>query len=119
MPTFMMKGQEEVDLPGTLTYYRTPGLVWDSALQVGTALLVDSGRAMKRGHVSEVWNAAVTGPSFTTSRGSRTGDELAFSAGAFFADGVAGRCRTPRCPRPWTPSGRSGRRVRPRSSRCR
>ncbi|WP_051864751.1 S8 family serine peptidase [Streptosporangium roseum] len=81
----------DVDLPGTLTFYRTPGLVWDSALQVGTSLLADSGRAMKRGHTHEVWNAAVTGPSLARPGGNRTGDKLTLPAGALFADGVAGR----------------------------
>ncbi|WP_177245494.1 S8 family serine peptidase [Streptosporangium canum] len=87
----MLTSMMDVDLPGTLTSYRTPGLVWDSALQVGTSLLADSGRAMKRGHTHEVWNAAVTGPSLARPGGSRTGDKLTLSAGALFADGVAGR----------------------------
>ncbi|MFD8533413.1 S8 family serine peptidase [Streptosporangium canum] len=87
----MLTSMMDVDLPGTLTSYRTPGLVWDSALQVGTSLLADSGRAMKRGHTHEVWNAAVTGPSLARPGGSRTGDKLTLSAGGLFADGVAGR----------------------------
>ncbi|MFF5208116.1 S8 family serine peptidase [Streptosporangium sp. NPDC000396] len=91
---FMESPQAEVDLPGTLTYYRTPGLVWDSALQVGTSVLADSGKAMKRGHTREVWNTAVTGPSLAASGGSRTGDKLTFPAGGLFADGAAGHSGT-------------------------
>ncbi|MET8388499.1 S8 family serine peptidase [Streptosporangium canum] len=80
-----------IDLPGTLTHYRTPGLVWDSALEVGTSMVADSGRAVKLGHTRETWNAAVTGPSLARPGGSRTGDKLTLSAGGLFADGAAGR----------------------------
>ncbi|WP_329428144.1 S8 family serine peptidase [Streptosporangium sp. NBC_01495] len=90
-PLFMSEPPEGIDLPGTLTHYRTPGLIWDSWLEVGTSLMVDGGKAMKRGHTQEVWNAAVSGPSLARPSGSRTGDELTFSAGRLFADGVAGR----------------------------
>ncbi|GAA2362432.1 S8 family serine peptidase [Nonomuraea africana] len=89
---FLMAPLDDVDLPGTRTYYRTPGLVWDSAFQVGDTLLVaDGGRAVERGHTREVWNAAVSGPSLARPGGSRTGDKLTFPAGALFADGGAGR----------------------------
>ncbi|MGV9308872.1 S8 family serine peptidase [Nonomuraea sp. NPDC003727] len=80
-----------IDLPGTITHYRTPGLVWDSMLDVGTAVVADAGRLMGRGQTSEVWNAAVTGPSFPAPGGSRTGDQLTFSGAGLFADGGAGR----------------------------
>ncbi|MEV8633806.1 S8 family serine peptidase [Streptosporangium sp. NPDC051023] len=83
--------QGEVNLPGTFTYYRTPGLVWDSALRVGTSWLQDNGRNARRGHTHETWNAAVSGPSFTVPGGERTGDHLTFPAGNLFADGVTGR----------------------------
>lgn len=51
----------------------------------------DSGKVMKRGRTTEVWNAAVTGPSFAEPNGTRTGDELSFDPGRLFADGVEGR----------------------------
>ncbi|WP_433516546.1 S8 family serine peptidase [Nonomuraea sp. CA-143628] len=81
----------EVNLPGTVTYYRTPGIVWDSMLQTGTTVVSDQGRVMKPGHTREVWNAAVSGPSLSTPTGARTGDDLTVHAGRLFADGVAGR----------------------------
>ncbi|MFD1936048.1 S8 family serine peptidase [Nonomuraea mangrovi] len=81
----------EISLPGTLTQYRTPGLTYDSGLEVGTSVLMDGGKVMKRGQTSEVWNTAVTGPSFLLPGGSRTGDRLTFSAVGSFADGGAGR----------------------------
>ncbi|MEV4062304.1 S8 family serine peptidase [Nonomuraea dietziae] len=93
-PLMMTGPQEEIDLPGSRTYYRTAGLVWDSALQVGDSLVADGGRAVERGHIREVWNAAVSGPSLARPGGSRTGDRLTFPAGAFFADGGAGRAGT-------------------------
>ncbi|MEU4226803.1 S8 family serine peptidase [Nonomuraea sp. NPDC026600] len=80
-----------IALPGRLVHYRTPGLVFESALQVGTALTADDGKLMKPGHTSEVWNAAVTGPSFLLPAGHRTGDSLTFAATQMFADGQPGR----------------------------
>ncbi|MEU7897119.1 hypothetical protein AB0B45_30170 [Nonomuraea sp. NPDC049152] len=32
----------EIKLPGTLTHYRTPGLEWESGLEVGTSLVFDA-----------------------------------------------------------------------------
>ncbi|WP_066941653.1 S8 family serine peptidase [Microtetraspora fusca] len=81
----------DIPLPGTLIQYRTPGVTYESGLQVGTALTFDGGTLMKRGQTSEVWNAAVTGPSFLLPGGSRTGDTLTFSAVGLFADAGAGR----------------------------
>ncbi|MEV6861016.1 S8 family serine peptidase [Streptosporangium subroseum] len=92
--TMLTALRENTSLPGTLTHYRTPGLVWDSVLEVGTSVLADDGRALRRGHTRETWNAAVTGPSFAVPGGSRTGDKLALSAGTLFADGAAGRTGT-------------------------
>ncbi|MEU9833178.1 S8 family serine peptidase [Streptosporangium sp. NPDC048047] len=80
----------DLPLPGTLVQYRTPGVTYESGLETGTSLLFDGGTA-KRGESEEVWNAAVTGPSFLLPGGSRTGDELAFSGGGMFADGRPGR----------------------------
>ncbi|MFI9559254.1 S8 family peptidase [Nonomuraea endophytica] len=84
----------EIALPGTLTHYLTPGVNYDSGLEVGTSIMSDGGRVMKRGHTREVWNAAVTGPSFLSPGGSRTGDGLSFSALAMFADGGTDRTGT-------------------------
>ncbi|MFC4015130.1 S8 family serine peptidase [Nonomuraea purpurea] len=84
----------EVDLPGTLTHYRTPGQVWDSALEVGSAWLVDQGRAVRQGDTRETWNAAVTGPSPAGLGARRTGDRLTVVAGGLFADAGAGRAGT-------------------------
>ncbi|WP_433413877.1 S8 family serine peptidase [Microtetraspora malaysiensis] len=81
----------DLPLPGTLIQYRTPGLTYASGLQVGTAVTFDGGTLMKRGQTSDVWNAAVTGPSFLLPGGSRTGDTLTFSAFGLFADAGAGR----------------------------
>ncbi|MEV0389302.1 hypothetical protein [Nonomuraea sp. NPDC050643] len=84
----------EIGLPGTRTYHRSPGFVWDSALEVGDSFLADGGRAVGRGHSREVWNAAVTGPSVAGLGAGRTGDEVTVAAGALFADGGAGRAGT-------------------------
>ncbi|MET7466812.1 hypothetical protein [Nonomuraea sp. NPDC005501] len=47
-------------------------LVYESAFEVGAAVTSDGGKLMKRGHASsEIWNAAVTGPSFLRSAGHR------------------------------------------------
>ncbi|MER6949434.1 S8 family serine peptidase [Nonomuraea sp. NPDC000554] len=81
----------DVPLPGTLIHYRTPGLTYNSGLQVGSSLMFDGGKVAKRGETSEVWNAAVTGPSFQLPGGSRTGDKLTFSGMGLFADGGQGR----------------------------
>ncbi|MFD1539400.1 S8 family peptidase [Nonomuraea guangzhouensis] len=81
----------DITLPGTLISYRTPGLTFESGLEVGTSLMFDGGRPAKRGQTSEVWNAAVTGPSFLLPGGNRTGDKLTFSGVGLFADGGANR----------------------------
>ncbi|MFI7709230.1 S8 family serine peptidase [Nonomuraea sp. NPDC049480] len=91
---FLQAPLQEMDLPGTLTHYRTPGLVWDSALLAGTATIVDEGRTARRGSTQELWNAAVTGPSLAGVGARRTGDKLVLNAGALFADGIAGRAGT-------------------------
>ncbi|MFF0310456.1 S8 family serine peptidase [Streptosporangium sp. NPDC004379] len=81
----------DLPLPGTLVQYRTPGVTYESGLQTGTSLTFDGGRRAKRGESGEVWNAAVTGPSFLLPGGNRTGDELTFSGVGLFADGRPGR----------------------------
>ncbi|MFI9593494.1 S8 family serine peptidase [Nonomuraea sp. NPDC052265] len=86
---FMQTLSQGVRLPGILVHYRTPGLVWDSAFQVGTSVVADDGRSLARGSVAEVWNAAVTGPSAPPA--GRSGDDVTVPVGDLFADGVAGR----------------------------
>ncbi|MEV4357972.1 hypothetical protein [Nonomuraea sp. NPDC049625] len=54
MVEFPISSVGDIALPGTLVHYRTPGLVYGSSLQVGTALTSDGGKLMKRGHTSEV-----------------------------------------------------------------
>ncbi|MEQ4722294.1 S8 family serine peptidase [Nonomuraea sp. B19D2] len=89
--TVMVPLVGEIALPGTLIHYRTPGLTYESGLQVGSSLIFDDGRRAEHGQTSEVWNTAVTGPSFLLPGGSRTGDALTFSGTGLFADGGPGR----------------------------
>ncbi|MER6581702.1 hypothetical protein [Nonomuraea sp. NPDC001023] len=59
---FQVSSVGDIALPGRLVHYRTPGLVYQSAFEVGAAVTSDGGRLMKRGHAgSELWNAAATG----------------------------------------------------------
>ncbi|TMR89067.1 S8 family peptidase [Nonomuraea basaltis] len=91
-PVFLASPPHDLDLPGKLTYYRTPGLIWDSMLELGASTLADNGQAMKPGqHTRQTWNVAVTGPATAGIRGSRTGDTLTFSAVGLFTDRVPGR----------------------------
>ncbi|WP_214410736.1 S8 family serine peptidase [Sphaerisporangium fuscum] len=80
-----------VPLPGTMTHYRTPGFTWNTEFDSGTATLLGTDRLPDRRPRGEVWNAAVTGPAFTTAAGERTADKLIFPAVQLFTDGVAGR----------------------------
>ncbi|MEU4579481.1 S8 family serine peptidase [Nonomuraea sp. NPDC023979] len=82
---------KDLDLPGTLTQYRTPGLSWSGALLIGTALITGEERTARRGSTRELWNAAATGPSLAGIHARRTGDQLVFRPAALFADGAAGR----------------------------
>ncbi|WP_433512243.1 hypothetical protein ACQP2T_52245 [Nonomuraea sp. CA-143628] len=53
----------EIPLPGTLVQYLTPGVTYESGLQVGDALMFGGSREAKRGESrGEVWNTAVVGP---------------------------------------------------------
>ncbi|MBE1591567.1 S8 family serine peptidase [Nonomuraea angiospora] len=81
----------DIALPATVIHYRTPGLTYESGLKVGDSVIVDGGRQAKPGQTGEVWNAAVTGPSFLLPGGGRTGDSLLFSGVGLFADGGEGR----------------------------
>lgn len=87
-PGIMASPGQDAELPSTLTHYRTPGLVWDSGFQVGTSVLAGAPVRLERGSTTEVWNAAVTGPSAPVA--TRSGDELTVPVGDLFADGVAG-----------------------------
>jgi hypothetical protein len=80
-----------VPLPGTLIQYRTPGLRWLSALGIGNAFTVDSGRRLGGGHSRETWNAAVSGPSFAARSGERDGDKLVTDTANLFSEGAKGR----------------------------
>ncbi|GII83380.1 serine protease [Sphaerisporangium siamense] len=79
-----------VTLPSTLRSYVTPGhdLLWFSgfAHTVGDyyTSLDFSGRTVRRGHTSEVWNAAVIGPSAQTAL--RFQDELVYIVDNLFSD---------------------------------
>lgn len=83
----LMSPVGEIALPGTVVYYRTPGLTYESGIEVGTSRSFDGGKVARPGASSEVWNAAVTGPSFLLPGGSRTGNRLTFSGVGMLAAG--------------------------------
>ncbi|AQZ64497.1 peptidase S8 and S53, subtilisin, kexin, sedolisin [[Actinomadura] parvosata subsp. kistnae] len=78
----LLMSWDDVELPGTRTHHRTPGLGWIGGLQVGDSEVTGPNPA------GGVWNAAVTGPSAPA--GHRTGNEVTFQAGALFADSGGG-----------------------------
>ncbi|MGW2222151.1 S8 family serine peptidase [Nonomuraea sp. NPDC001684] len=80
---------KDIPLPSAMTHYRSPGLAWSSEFQTGGSRQIGTSPVRERAF-SEVWNAAVAGPSFATPGGSRTGDTLQFFAGRLHTDGVAG-----------------------------
>ncbi|MFD0885646.1 hypothetical protein ACFQ08_13915 [Streptosporangium algeriense] len=82
------------DLPHAITHYRTPGFTWDARFGMGTYSVTGSDRYEAGRAHREVWNAAVAGPAFAASGNVRTGNELSFSTGSLFFDGVAGRTGT-------------------------
>ncbi|NRQ37082.1 S8 family serine peptidase [Nonomuraea sp. NN258] len=81
----------DIPLPGALVHYRSPGVLYESGLDVGTSSVFAGGEVMRRGETGEVWNTAVTGPSVLLPAGGRSGDRLTFSAAGLLADGGAGR----------------------------
>ncbi|MGA5762238.1 S8 family serine peptidase [Nonomuraea bangladeshensis] len=80
----------EVDLPSTMTHYRTPGFAWATDIMTGTHWVSGVSQVLGRRPVTELWNAAVTGPALGTSAGSRDGDWLNFNVDGLLADGRAG-----------------------------
>ncbi|MGA5763242.1 S8 family serine peptidase [Nonomuraea bangladeshensis] len=86
-----MLGSPSFGLPTTVTHYRTPGFTWDTEFGSGTSSLLGTDSLLDRRPRGEVWNAAVTGPTFATQAGLRTGGRLSFPAVHLFSDGVAGR----------------------------
>ncbi|MEU7739096.1 S8 family serine peptidase [Nonomuraea sp. NPDC049158] len=80
----------EVNLPATMTHYRTPGFAWETGITTGTHWVSDVSQVLGRRPITELWNAAVTGPAFGTSAGSRDGDWLNFNVDGILADGQAG-----------------------------
>ncbi|MGW4408137.1 S8 family serine peptidase [Nonomuraea sp. NPDC004702] len=79
-----------IALPGSLTRYLTPGFAWNDEFITGGLTELGTGPVRDR-NFTQVWNAAVTGPSFAASGGSRAGDTLAFPAHGLYSSGVAGR----------------------------
>ncbi|WP_219519458.1 S8 family serine peptidase [Nonomuraea ceibae] len=78
-----------MDLPGTMTHYRTPGFAWTTEVGTGTHVVAGTTGVLQRGTVKETWNAAVTGPAFGTPAGDRDGDRLRFSADRLFTDATS------------------------------
>ncbi|GGO81482.1 hypothetical protein [Nonomuraea cavernae] len=75
----MFNGPTAVQAPGTLINYVTPHreLLWHGWFSDASGvyqLSDEQGRALRRGHHAELWNAAVTGPAAPTL--TRTGDVL-------------------------------------------
>ncbi|MFF4415637.1 S8 family serine peptidase [Streptosporangium sp. NPDC001559] len=92
-PDFDLPGSP-VAMPGTLTSYRTPNLVWDSRLQYGELNSVEyrqPGVLLPPGSYEEVWNSAVFGPDVTGNKSDRTGDRLSYELGMTHAEGGPGR----------------------------
>ncbi|MEU5869830.1 S8 family serine peptidase [Nonomuraea sp. NPDC047529] len=81
---------EDMPLPSRLTRYLTPGFAWNDEFSTGGLIEQGTGPVRDR-NFTQVWNAAVTGPSFAVSGGSRAGDTLAFPADGLYSSGTAGR----------------------------
>ncbi|MEV0613539.1 S8 family serine peptidase [Nonomuraea sp. NPDC050404] len=79
----------DIPLPGRLTRYLTPGFAWHDEFSTGG--LVEYGVGPVRDKdFGQVYNAAVTGPSFAITGGSRTGDKLDFPANGLYTGATAG-----------------------------
>ncbi|MBN6056147.1 S8 family serine peptidase, partial [Nonomuraea sp. RK-328] len=80
----------DMDLPATMTHYRTPGFAWATDITTGTHWVSGTSQVLGRRPVTEVWNAAVTGPALGTPAGDRDGDWLNYNVDGILADGRAG-----------------------------
>ncbi|MEU4570966.1 S8 family serine peptidase [Nonomuraea sp. NPDC023979] len=80
----------DIPQPGSRTRYLTPGFAWNEEFSTGTLTEVGTGPVRDK-DFTQVWNAAVTGPSFASPGGSRTGDTLDFPAVGLYSSGAAGR----------------------------
>ncbi|GAA2285471.1 S8 family serine peptidase [Nonomuraea roseoviolacea subsp. roseoviolacea] len=85
-----LEASPEMNRPATMTHYRTPGFAWASESWMGTHLVTGRSEVLGRRSVTEVWNAAVTGPAFGMPAGDRDGDWLRFDVDGLLADGRAG-----------------------------
>ncbi|MEU1725108.1 S8 family serine peptidase [Nonomuraea sp. NPDC005692] len=85
-----MSTWEDMPLPSSLTRYLTPGFAWNDEFSTGGLIEHGTGPVRDR-NFTQLWNAAVTGPSFAVPGGSRAGDTLAFPADGLYSSGVAGR----------------------------
>ncbi len=83
-------GASAIPLPSSLTRYLTPGFAWNDEFNTGGLVELGTG-PVRDEDFTQVWNAAVTGPSFAASGGSRTGDTLDFPANGLYTSGTAGR----------------------------
>ncbi|MEV0588007.1 S8 family serine peptidase [Nonomuraea sp. NPDC050310] len=79
-----------IPLPSSLTRYLTPGLAWSDEFSTGGLVELGTGPVRDKGF-TQVWNAAVIGPSFAVSGGSRTGDTLDFPAHGLYTSAGTGR----------------------------
>ncbi|MDR8414168.1 S8 family serine peptidase [Nonomuraea sp. 3-1Str] len=86
-----LDGSPEMDLPATMTHYRTPGFAWTTEVGTGAHMVAGSSAVLGRRPVTEVWNDAVTGPAFGTPAGDRDGDRLRFTADGLLVAGRAGQ----------------------------
>ncbi|MER6582059.1 S8 family serine peptidase [Nonomuraea sp. NPDC001023] len=80
----------DIPLPSGLTRYLTPGLAWNDEFRAGGLTELGTGPVRDR-KFTQLWNAAVTGPSFAATGGSRTGDRLDFPIDGMYTSGVPGR----------------------------
>ncbi|MEV0148684.1 MULTISPECIES: S8 family serine peptidase [unclassified Nonomuraea] len=85
-----MSHSPDMELPATMTHYRSPGFAWATDIMTGTHWVSGVSQVLGRRPVTEVWNAAVTGPAFGTSAGDRDGDWLHYNVDGILADGRAG-----------------------------
>ncbi|MFB9209141.1 S8 family serine peptidase [Nonomuraea spiralis] len=90
VPSAGVSTWDDIPLPSRLTRYLTPGFAWYDEFSTGGLIELGTGPVRDR-NFTQVWNAAVTDPSFAVSGGSRTGDTLDFPADGLYSSGAAGR----------------------------